>query len=123
MRLGYLGSESQHLYGFQNINQATPGTTGSIASRVPFPNFGVIQLVSDGFNANLQLRQLKVTRRFSKGMSLTTTYTLSKSMDNSSGIRNQGFDTLFPQDNSCLRCERALSSFDTRHRFVLGGSL
>jgi hypothetical protein len=42
----------------------------------------------------------------------------SKSIDNSSGIRNQGFDTLFPQDNRCRRCDRALSSFDTRHRFV-----
>jgi hypothetical protein len=43
-------------------------------------------------------------------------------MDNSSGIRVQGFDTLFPQNSNCLRCERALSAFDTRHRFVLGGS-
>jgi TonB dependent receptor len=35
---GYLGSVSHHLYGFQNANQAIPGATGSIASRVPFPN-------------------------------------------------------------------------------------
>jgi hypothetical protein len=118
---GYLGSVSRHLYGFQNINQAVPGTTGSIASRVPFPNFGVIQLVADGFNANYNSGSVKVTRRFSEGMNLITSYTWSKSMDNSSGIRNQGFDTLFPQDNRCLRCEYALSAFDTRHRFVLGG--
>jgi hypothetical protein len=43
-------------------------------------------------------------------------------MDNSSGIRVQGFDTLFPQNSTCLRCEHALSAFDTRHRFVLGGT-
>ena len=43
-------------------------------------------------------------------------------MDNSSGIRVQGFDTLFPQDSRCLRCERARSAFDTRHRFVAGGT-
>jgi hypothetical protein len=118
---GYLGSVSRRLYGFQNINQAVPGTTGSIASRVPFPNFGVIQLVADGFNASYNSGSVKVTRRFSEGMNLITSYTWSKSMDNSSGIRNQGFDTLFPQDNRCLRCEYALSAFDTRHRFVLGG--
>jgi hypothetical protein len=118
---GYLGSVSRHLYGFQNINQAVPGTTGSIASRVPFPNFGVIQLVADGFNASYNSGSVKVTRRFSEGMNLITSYTWSKSMDNSSGIRNQGFDTLFPQDNRCLKCEYALSAFDTRHRFVLGG--
>jgi Carboxypeptidase regulatory-like domain len=118
---GYLGSVSRHLYGFQNINQAVPGTSGSIASRVPFPNYGVIQLVADGFNGNYHAGSVKVTRRYSNGMNLITSYTWSKSLDNSSGIRNQGFDTLFPQDNRCLRCEYALSAFDTRHRFVLGG--
>jgi hypothetical protein len=118
---GYLGSVSHHLYGFQNANQAIPGATGSIASRLPFPNYGVIQLVADGSNANYHSGSVKATRRFSQGMSLTTSYTWSKSIDNTSGIRNQGFDTLFPQDSRCMRCDRALSSFDTRHRFVLGG--
>ena len=117
---GYLGSVSHHLYGFQNANQAVLGTTGNIASRVPFPNFGVIQLVHDSGNANYHSGSLRVTRRYSQGMSLTSSYTWSKSIDTSSGIRNQGFDTLFPQDNRCLRCERALSSFDTRHRLVAG---
>jgi hypothetical protein len=119
---GYLGSESHHLYGFQNANQAVPGATGSVSSRLPYPNYGVIQLVADGFNAVYNSGSVKVTRRFSQGMSLTGSYTFSKSMDNSSGIRVQGFDTLFPQDSRCLRCERALSAFDTRHRFVTGGT-
>jgi hypothetical protein len=118
---GYLGSVSHHLYGFQNVNQAVPGPASGFGSRVPFPNFGVIQLVADGSNANYNSGSVKVTRRFSQGMSLTTSYTWSKSIDNTSGIRNQAFDTLFPQDNRCLRCDRALSSFDTRNRLVLGG--
>jgi carboxypeptidase family protein len=128
---GYLGSESHHLYGFQNANQAVPGLgcgatpvpgCTSVSSRLPFPNYGVIQLVADGFNAVYNSGSFKVTRRFSQGMSLTSSYTYSNSMDNSSGIRVQGFDTLFPQDSRCLRCERARSAFDTRHRFVAGGS-
>jgi Carboxypeptidase regulatory-like domain len=118
---GYLGSVSHHLYGFQNANQGVPGTTGSLSSRLPFPNYGVIQLVDDGNNANYNSGSVKVTRRFSQGMSLTSSYTFSKSIDNTSGIRNQAFDTLFPQDNRCRQCDRALSSFDTRNRFVLGG--
>ena len=119
---GYLGSESHHLYGFFNANQAVPGTTGNVSSRLPYPNMGVIQLVADGFNAVYNSGSMKVTRRFSQGLSLTSSYTFSKSIDNSSGIRVQGFDTLFPQDSRCGRCERALSAFDTRHRFVLGGT-
>jgi carboxypeptidase family protein len=122
LEVGYLGSESHHLYGFKNVNQAVPGATGSISSRLPFPNFGVIQSVDDSFNAVYNSGSAKVTRRFSQGLSFTSSYTFSKSIDNSSGIRVQGFDTLFPQDSRCLRCERALSSFDTRHRFALGGT-
>jgi hypothetical protein len=115
---GYVGSLSHHLYGFQNANSALPGTTGSAASRTPFPSFGVIQLVDDGFNSNYNSGSVKVTRRFSQGLSLISSYTYSKSIDNSSGIRVQGFDTLFPQNSGCLRCERGLSAFDTRNRFI-----
>ena len=122
VELGYLGSESHHLYGFQNLNQAYPGTTGSIASRTAYKNYGVIQYVSDGLNAVYNSGSVKLTRRFSRGLSGTGSYTYSKSIDNSSGIRPQGFDTLFPQDNRCLSCERALSAFDTRNRFILAGS-
>src|SRR5207244_1350735 len=51
VEVGYLGSESHHLYGFQNANQGIPSPVGSAASHLTFPNFGVIQLVNDGFNA------------------------------------------------------------------------
>jgi hypothetical protein len=121
VEVGYLGSQSRHLYGFQNLNQAVPGTTGSIASRVPFPNFGVIQFVTDSLNGNYNAGSVKVTRHASRGLNLITSYTWSKSLDMSSGTRVQGFDTLFPQDNHCLSCEYAPSAFDVRHRFVLGG--
>jgi hypothetical protein len=123
IELGYLGSESHHLYGFQNINQATPASDGTtIASRTAFKTFGVIQLVTDGLNAAYNSGSIKATRRFSQGLSFISSYTFSKSLDESSGIRNQGGDTLFPQDNRCMRCEHALSAFDTRHRFILGAS-
>lgn len=121
LEAGYLGSQSRHLYGFQNINQALPGPLNSINSRRPFANFGVLSYVNDSFNGNYNAASVKLTRRFSEGISLTTNYTWSKSIDNASGTRTQGLDTLFPQDSSCLQCERGLSSFDVRHRWVLGG--
>jgi hypothetical protein len=61
---------------------------------------------------------LKATRRFNSGVSVIGSYTWSKSIDNTSGIRTQGGDTLFPQNSDCLACERGLSSFDVRHRVV-----
>jgi Carboxypeptidase regulatory-like domain len=120
VEVGYLGSQSRHLYGFQNINQALPGPLNSINSRRPFANFGVLSYVNDGFNASYNAGSVKLTRRFGQGLSLNTNYTYAKSIDNASGTRTQGLDTLFPQDSSCLACERGLSSFDVRHRWVLG---
>ncbi|MBS1794620.1 MAG: TonB-dependent receptor [Acidobacteria bacterium] len=120
LEVGYLGSQSRHLYGFQNINQALPGPLNSINSRRPFANFGVLSYVNDVFKGSYNAASVKLTRRFSDGISLTTNYTWAKSIDNASGTRTQGLDTLFPQDSSCLECERGLSSFDVRHRWVLG---
>ncbi len=120
LEVGYLGSQSRHLYGFQNINQALPGPLSSINSRRPFANYGVLSYVNDTFKAGYNAGSVKLTRRFSQGVSLTTNYTFAKSIDNASGTRTQGLDTLFPQDSSCLECERGLSSFDVRNRWVLG---
>ena len=120
LEVGYFGSESHHLYGFQNLNQAVPGPLNSINSRRPFANYGVLSFVNDAFNGNYNAGSVKLTRRFGNGISLNTNYTWAKSLDNASGTRTQGLDTLFPQDSRCLRCEYGLSSFDVRHRWVLG---
>lgn len=119
LEAGYLGSQSRHLYGFQNVNQAGPGPSASINSRVPFPNFGVLSYVNDTYTGNYNAGSVKLTRRFGQGISLITNYTWSKSIDDSSGTRTQGYDILFPQDSTCLECERGLSSFDVRHRWIL----
>jgi hypothetical protein len=102
------------------VNQALPGPSNSINSRLPFPNFGVLSFVNDGYTGGYNAGSAKLTRRFSRGVSLTTNYTWSKSIDSSSGTRTQGLDILFPQDSTCALCERSLSSFDVRHRWVLG---
>ncbi|HSU30180.1 MAG TPA: TonB-dependent receptor [Bryobacteraceae bacterium] len=115
---GYLGTLSRHLQGFQDVNQAVPGTIGNIASRTPYPGFSNIQLVHDGGNGSYNSLSIKATRRFSQGVSVISSYTWAKSVDTTSGIRNQGSDTLYPQNSYCLSCERALSAFDTRHRMV-----
>jgi len=118
LEAGYLGGASRHLQGFQDVNQAIPGTTGSVRSRMPFPGFSNIQYVQDGGNGDYNSLSLKLTRRFSQGVSVIGSYTWSKSIDTTSGIRNQGYDTLYPQNSYCLACERGLSAFDTRHRMV-----
>ena len=64
-----------------------------------------------GFNVQL-------TRRFSHGFNIVNSYTLSKSIDSSSG---SGGSTV-AQNDSNLAAERSLSSQDQRHNFQTNGA-
>ena len=118
LELGYLGSQSHHLYGFQNANEGIPSTVGAASTHLPFADYGFIQLVADGVNAEYNSLSFRVTKRFSQGMSILSNFTWSKSLDDSSGIRVQGYDTLFPQNSYCIRCERGLSAFNVPLRWI-----
>jgi hypothetical protein len=120
---GYLGNVSRHLYGFRNANYSVPyglvgdGTSSSISSRTPYPNYGVIQLVHDIGVGNYNSFAFQVNKRFNNGFNLISSYTYSKSMDDTSGIRTQSSE-LFPQDDRCVSCEYGPSDFDVKHRVV-----
>jgi hypothetical protein len=118
IEVGYEGSVGNHLEGLYNFNEATPSPFGSVASRAPFPNYGILQVVQDGDNSNYNSLSLKLQRRFSSGLTLQGSYTWSKSLDDASAIRGQS-DTIFPQNSRCLSCEYALSAFNVPQRFVL----
>jgi len=121
---GYQGALSRHLYGFKNANQATPygyigtGTSSSVASRTPFANMGGIQDAHDMGTGNYNAFSAKATHRFSKGLSVIASYTWGKSLDDTSGIRNQGNDNLYPQNSDCITCEYGRSAFDVKNRIV-----
>ena len=117
VEFGYLGSVSHHLESLRAVNEALPGTTPTL-TRVPFPEFGRIQLVDASSNANYNGASVKVTKRYANGLTYLAAYTFSKSIDDASSIRTNDGDTLFPQNSHCLRCERALSIFNTKSRFV-----
>jgi hypothetical protein len=122
---GYQGAQSRHLYGFRNINIATPagyvpdGTGTSVKFRTPFANMGGIQYVHDEGTGNYNGFSAKATRRFSRSFNLISSYTFAKSLDDTSGVRVQGNDVLFPQDNRCLPCDYGPSAFDVKHRIVV----
>jgi hypothetical protein len=118
---GYVGSVSRRLEALRAVNETLPAprATGlSLAARSPFPEFGRIQLVDNGGLGNYNSLGMKVTQRYTNGLSYLVSYTWSKSIDTASAIRNQGGDTLFPQNSYCRSCERGRSGFDTRQRFV-----
>jgi hypothetical protein len=120
---GYMGNVSRHLYGFRNANYSVPvgllgpGAPASITARTPYPNYGVIQLVHDIGVGNYNAFTFQVNKRFSNGFNLISSYTYSKSMDDTSGIRTQSSE-LFPQNDLCISCEYGPSDFDVKHRVV-----
>jgi hypothetical protein len=117
---GYVGSISHHLESYRGVSAAIPGP-GTVASRSPYPNFGLLVLVENGGNGNYNSMGSKLTKRFSNGVTALVSYTWSKSIDETSGIRTSDSDTLFWQNGYCQRCERGLSAFDNRHRLVMSG--
>lgn len=135
---GYLGSISRHLESLRAVNETLPACPSRnvasrpecandplagipVAQRTPFPNFGRIQLVDNGGVGNYNSLGAKVTKRYSKSVTMLVSYTWSKSIDTSTAIRNQGGDTLFPQNSYCRSCERGRSSHDARHALVASG--
>ena len=144
LEAGYMGTKSGHLFGFRNANYSVPygllgaagyypagASTGTctasdvtqcggpktILDRTPYPNYGVIQLVHDIGIGNYQAFTFQVNKRFSNGFNLISSYTYSKSLDDTSGIRTQS-SQLFPQNDLCIRCEWGPSDFDVKHRVV-----
>jgi hypothetical protein len=62
---------------------------------------------------------LEVQKRFANRIGLNVNYTLSKAIDEVTDL-NSDFQ---PNDQTSLRSERALSSFDGRHKFVAYAAL
>ena len=118
LEVGYLGSQGHRLIRMFAFNEAIPGPTGSVVDRTPFQEFGRIQEIGNAADSNYHSLSIKGTRRFASGLTYLAGYTFSRSIDDGSGIRTLGTDPLFPQNSYCISCERGLSIFDTRHRFV-----
>jgi hypothetical protein len=84
--VSYEGNKSTHnlIYG-DPINQAVPGP-GPIQSRRPYPAFSDFAAFrSDGFESYNGL-QVRLEKRLSKGLSFLTSYTWSKTLDDTEGF-------------------------------------
>ena len=114
--LAYGASKGTHLIRSRDLNQARPGP-GNVQARRPVPAYGGVFYSESGGNSNFNSLQAHVNQRFARGFSLLASYTWSKSIDDTSAFLGTTADKNFPQDSLNYHLERALSSFDMRHRF------
>jgi hypothetical protein len=117
-QLGYTGSEAHKLVVVANVNQALPGT-GSVVSRRPYQGVGDIMFYAPLVNSTYNALIAKLERRFTRGLSLLTSYTYGHSIDGG-GNNNDAMDPTF-QDVRNQRAQKGPSNFDVRHRFVTSG--
>ena len=94
IRLSYIGNRSYQLPWAPDINQMSPSTT-FYSQRTsldrPFPNWGLIFSRDAGANAIYNSLQMELNRRFAKGLSYTSAYTLAKNLADNAGPAPSGF--------------------------------
>ncbi len=117
LELGYLGTKGTRLDVQRLPNQAPPGSPADSEDRRPIPYaVGFIWDSSDG-NSIYHAGQVRLLRRFRRGLAFQSLYTWGKSIDNVSSYG--GGQATVAQDPVDLTAERGLSSFDVRHSFEL----
>jgi hypothetical protein len=127
--VAYVGNKGTKLNGFRNLNQRAivQNADGSQAAGArPYPALGDIQWMENRVSSNYKSLQMRLEKRFSKGLSAMVSYTLGEAITDapdhiSTSGGGAGIDTgVFrePQDGNNLRAERGPAEFDVRHRFV-----
>jgi hypothetical protein len=107
----YAGSRTVHADSSTALN--VPMTFGGPR---PYPQLNAFTTIRwDGW-ATFNGLTLKATRRFAKGLSFVSSYTWSKSMDDASDAGTTNAEYNLPQNVYVPALEKAVSSFDHRHR-------
>jgi hypothetical protein len=111
--IAYVGTKGTKLQTSRAINAPLPGP-GAVQARRPFPDFGVIAWNEQSANSTYNSLQAKLERRFYKGLSLLTSFTWSRNIDDDSDDSEGYYD---PYNT---RFNRGPSSFDIPLNFTAG---
>jgi Carboxypeptidase regulatory-like domain len=112
LRSAIVGADSSTVH---NVPEPGPGV---IDPRRPFPRLSNITAIRwDGYSIFNGVT-FRAEQRLSRGLAFTGFYTLSKAVDDASDPGGTAFEANLPQDVRNLAAEKAVASFDHRHRFV-----
>lgn len=125
LRVSYIGNHSYQLPWAPDVNQMSPSTT-FFSQRPntdrPFPNFGLIFTRDAGANSIYHALQFEVNRRFAKGLSFNSSYSLAKNEADNAGPAPGSYagETGGGRVTNSLdrRADRGNVYATRRHRFV-----
>jgi Carboxypeptidase regulatory-like domain len=119
--LDYVGNSATrlgdlHIFG----NQPEPGL-GALQPRRPYPDLGPFLYSSFDAISNYNSFQTKLTKRFSRGLTLLASYTFQKTLDDNEGDEGfvAGAGNFAPQDDNNLKANYGPSAFNAAQRFVV----
>ncbi|HVX65995.1 MAG TPA: TonB-dependent receptor [Bryobacteraceae bacterium] len=117
LQVGYLGTKGTRLDVERMPNRAPAGSQLTAEQRRLIANASGFTLDTSDGNSIYHAGQVRLMRRFSRGLSLNALYTYSKSIDDASSLG--GGLAVVAQNDLDLAAERGLSSFDQRHTLNL----
>jgi hypothetical protein len=111
----YLGVKGTHLDTNIIPNQAPPGSQLNALQRRPIANANAFIYDTSWGNSSMNSLAVRLSRRFTRGVSWYGTYTFAKSIDDASAVGGVGGTPAQYPFN--ISAERGLSAFDQRHVF------
>jgi hypothetical protein len=118
LEVGYVGSAGIYLDRDTYYNEMPPGPPGNTQARRPFPVYSFFQLVEGASHSSYDALQARLQQRLTNGLTVLSSFSWEKSIDNGSGSRNIGSDTLTPSNVYDLAAERGLSAFNFGTRWT-----
>jgi hypothetical protein len=128
LEVGYVGNHGTKLIGVRDINQVDPNSAAEIACGhcqqagrpyyTKYPYLSYINLLSNQDESNYDGLQVTLVQRNYHGLSMTTGYTYSHSLDDASS--NWGIAP--PQNSLNVNAEYASGDFDIRHRLTIANT-
>jgi hypothetical protein len=116
----YVGSKGTRILSARDFNQ--PHATPAVPNVRPMPQYSDILFLESRGNSSFHSFQASLQQRMSGGFAAFASYTLAKSLDDTSTFFSSAGDANFPQDSWNLASEKGRSNFDVRQRLSLSYS-
>jgi len=114
LETSYVGARGRDLPLFLDPNQGPPG-----GPPVRYPAFGPATIAYSVGRSDYDSLQVRLERRFVRGLSILSAYTWSRSRDNGSALFGSHASNGVPQNSFDVDAEWGPSDFDSPHRYVL----
>lgn len=120
LEFAYAASKGTRLLNGRDINQSAPSVV--VPNLRPNPLFDDVKILESRGNSTYNSLQIRFQQNLDFGLTVLSSYSWSKSIDDASGVFSTTGDPNFPQDSNNAAAERGLSNFDLRHRYSLAFS-